>query len=135
MWRWTCPSTTRRCPRSCTIRIRIPRSWSCTRPCSATKTASGWILIPSPRTLREATIAIEDKRFESHHGVDWHGTVRAVFRTLTKGNTQGGSTITQQLIKNVTGNNENTVKRKVTEGVPGSGPERTIPRTRFWRCT
>ena len=47
--------------------------------------------------------------------MDWHGTVRAVFRTLTKGNTQGGSTITQQLIKNVTGNNENTVKRKVTE--------------------
>ena len=75
-----------------------------------------WVDFDSiPKNLREATIAIEDKRFESHHGVDWHGTVRAVFRTLTKGNTQGGSTITQQLIKNVTGNNENTVKRKVTE--------------------
>ena len=47
--------------------------------------------------------------------MDWHGTLRAVFSTLTNGNTQGGSTITQQLIKNVTGNNENTVKRKVTE--------------------
>ena len=75
-----------------------------------------WVDFDSiPKNLREATIAIEDKRFESHHGVDWHGTLRAVFRTLTKGNTQGGSTITQQLIKNVTGNNENTVKRKVTE--------------------
>ena len=75
-----------------------------------------WVDFDSiPKNLREATIAIEDKRFESHHGVDWHGTVRAVFRTLTKGNPQGGSTITQQLIKNVTGNNENTVKRKVTE--------------------
>lgn len=75
-----------------------------------------WVDFDSiPKNLREATIAIEDKRFESHHGVDWHGTVRAVFRTLTNGNTQGGSTITQQLIKNVTGNNENTVKRKVTE--------------------
>lgn len=75
-----------------------------------------WVDFDSiPKNLRDATIAIEDKRFESHHGVDWHGTVRAVFRTLTKGNTQGGSTITQQLIKNVTGNNENTVKRKVTE--------------------
>ena len=75
-----------------------------------------WVDFDSiPKNLRNATIAIEDKRFESHHGVDWHGTVRAVFRTLTNGNTQGGSTITQQLIKNVTGNNENTVKRKVTE--------------------
>lgn len=75
-----------------------------------------WVDFDSiPKNLRDATIAIEDKRFESHHGVDWHGTVRAVFRTLTKGNTQGGSTITQQLIKNVTGNNGNTVKRKVTE--------------------
>lgn len=75
-----------------------------------------WVDFDSiPKNLRDATIAIEDKRFESHHGVDWHGTVRAVFRTLTNGNTQGGSTITQQLIKNVTGNNENTVKRKVTE--------------------
>ena len=75
-----------------------------------------WVDFDSiPKNLRNATIAIEDKRFESHHGVDWHGTVRAVFRTLTNGITQGGATITQQLIKNVTGNNENTVKRKVTE--------------------
>lgn len=68
-----------------------------------------------PKYLQDATIAIEDKRFESHNGVDWRGTLRAVVSTLTNGNTQGGSTITQQLIKNVTGNNENTVKRKVTE--------------------
>ena len=75
-----------------------------------------WVDFDSiPKVLRDATIAIEDKRFETHHGVDWHGTLRAVFSTLTNGNTQGGSTITQQLIKNVTGNNENTVKRKVTE--------------------
>ena len=75
-----------------------------------------WVDFDSiPKVLRDATISIEDKRFETHHGVDWHGTLRAVFSTLTNGNTQGGSTITQQLIKNVTGNNENTVKRKVTE--------------------
>ena len=75
-----------------------------------------WVDFDSiPKVLRDATIAIEDKRFETHHGVDWHGTLRAVFSTLTNGNTQGGSTITQQLIKNVTGNNENTVKRKLTE--------------------
>ena len=75
-----------------------------------------WVDFDSiPKNLREATIAIEDKRFESHHGVDWHGTVRAVFRTLTKGNTQGGSTITQQLIKNLTGEKEVTVRRKLVE--------------------
>lgn len=75
-----------------------------------------WVDFDSiPKVLRDATIAIEDKRFETHHGVDWHGTLRAVFSTLTNGNTQGGSTITQQLIKNLTEDNETTVKRKVTE--------------------
>ena len=68
-----------------------------------------------PKHLQEAVIAIEDKRFETHHGVDWKGTTRAIFRTLTGSSVQGGSTITQQLIKNVTGNNQVTVKRKVTE--------------------
>ena len=58
-----------------------------------------WVDFDSiPKVLRDATIAIEDKRFETHHGVDWYGTLRAVFSTLTNGNTQGGSTITQQLI-------------------------------------
>ena len=75
-----------------------------------------WVDFDSiPKNLRNATIAIEDKRFESHHGVDWHGTVRAVFRTLTNGNTQGGSTITQQMLKNMTGENQNTINRKVKE--------------------
>ena len=68
-----------------------------------------------PKHLQEAVIAIEDKRFESHHGVDWKGTTRAIFRTLTGSSVQGGSTITQQLVKNVTGDNQVTVKRKITE--------------------
>ena len=68
-----------------------------------------------PKYLQEATIAIEDKRFETHHGVDWKGTLRAITRTLTGSGTQGGSTITQQLLKNVTGDNQVTVKRKITE--------------------
>lgn len=65
--------------------------------------------------LRQAAIAIEDKRFETHHGVDWHGTARAIASTLVGGHTEGGSTITQQMIKNVTGDDEVTVKRKITE--------------------
>lgn len=68
-----------------------------------------------PKYLQEATIAIEDKRFETHHGVDWRGTLRAITSTLTGSGTQGGSTITQQLLKNVTGDNQVTVKRKITE--------------------
>ena len=68
-----------------------------------------------PKYLQEAAIAIEDKRFEKHHGVDWKGTTRAIVYTLFGKNVQGGSTITQQLVKNVTGDNEVTVKRKITE--------------------
>lgn len=68
-----------------------------------------------PDALQKAAVAIEDKRFYSHHGVDWHGTMRAIFSTLTSSNTQGGSTITQQLIKNLTHDNQVTVKRKITE--------------------
>ena len=68
-----------------------------------------------PKYMQDAAIAIEDKRFISHKGVDFRGTVRAILSTLTGRGVQGGSTITQQLIKNVTGDNESTVKRKVVE--------------------
>ncbi len=68
-----------------------------------------------PKDLQKAVVAIEDKRFYTHKGVDWHGTARAIFRTIFGGSVQGGSTITQQLVKNVTGDNQNTVKRKVME--------------------
>ncbi len=68
-----------------------------------------------PKYLQDAAVAIEDKRFYKHHGVDWRGTTRAIFSTIFGGSVQGGSTITQQLVKNVTGDNEVTVKRKITE--------------------
>ena len=68
-----------------------------------------------PKNLQNAVVAIEDKRFNTHKGVDWHGTARAILSTLFGGSVQGGSTITQQLVKNVTGDNQSTVKRKVTE--------------------
>ena len=75
-----------------------------------------WIDLENiPKYMQDAAIAIEDKRFMSHNGVDFRGTVRAILSTLTGRGVQGGSTITQQLIKNVTGDNESTVKRKVME--------------------
>ncbi len=75
-----------------------------------------WVTLDEiPEDLQKAFVAVEDKRFKTHHGVDWHGIVRAIKSTLTGGDVQGGSSITQQMIKNVTGDNQNTVKRKVVE--------------------
>ncbi len=54
-----------------------------------------------PRTLREATIAIEDKTFYENPGYDAEGIARALWNNLTGGSVQGGSSITQQLVKNV----------------------------------
>ena len=68
-----------------------------------------------PKHVREALISIEDERFESHHGVDWKSTAKAILGKLTGTSTRGGSTITQQVVKNMTGDNEVTIKRKVTE--------------------
>ncbi len=69
-----------------------------------------------PKNLVNAFIAIEDHRFKSHNGVDWWTTAQAVFNfLLPTGKSAGGSTITQQLIKNVTGESEVTVQRKVEE--------------------
>ncbi len=50
--------------------------------------------------MQNAAIAIEDERFREHNGVDLKATVRSVYQTILKGSTQGGSTITQQVIKN-----------------------------------
>jgi penicillin-binding protein 1B len=67
-----------------------------------------------PRHLINALIAVEDRRFYSHHGVDPKGLARAVFATAS-GNVQGGSTLTQQLAKNFFLTPERTIRRKLTE--------------------
>lgn len=69
-----------------------------------------------PEDLIHATIAIEDKRFYEHQGVDWITTVKACLNMFFGGDSQfGGSTITQQLVKNVTEEKSVTVQRKVME--------------------
>ena len=69
-----------------------------------------------PRALVDATVAIEDKRFYEHQGVDWITTVKACANIFFgSGDTFGGSTITQQLLKNLTQENSVTVQRKVME--------------------
>ncbi len=68
-----------------------------------------------PKNLINAAIAIEDKRFYSHPGIDWRRIGRAAIDMFTGNSISGGSTITQQLIKNITQRDEVTVKRKVIE--------------------
>lgn len=71
-----------------------------------------WVKLEDiPIELQNAFIALEDKRFEKHSGVDWIRTVGVVRYKFS----QGGSTITQQLIKNLTGENQVTVSRKFNE--------------------
>ena len=66
--------------------------------------------------LRSATVAIEDRRFYEHGGLDAEGIARAVWRDVKAGRiVEGGSTITQQLVRNLYISNERTVQRKVKE--------------------
>ena len=70
-----------------------------------------------PQRLANAFIAVEDQRFETHFGVDWKRTTGAVINEFIPiySSRQGGSTITQQLVKNLTGDDDKTKMRKVRE--------------------
>lgn len=69
-----------------------------------------------PEYMSHAAIAIEDKRYPEHHGVDWYRTVAAFGNMfISMKNDFGGSTITQQLIKNLTKEDDITVQRKILE--------------------
>ena len=68
-----------------------------------------------PVHMKNAMIAIEDKRFYNHPGVDFKRTVGAIFSMFKGGKSYGGSTLTQQLIKNLTEENEVSITRKLKE--------------------
>lgn len=68
-----------------------------------------------PDYVWQSTLSIEDKDFYKHHGVSFQGVFRALYNTAFKGKLQGGSTLTQQLIKNVLLSPERTVQRKIRE--------------------
>ncbi|MGD0490842.1 MAG: penicillin-binding protein 1B [Steroidobacteraceae bacterium] len=71
-----------------------------------------------PPLLREGIKLIEDRRFDEHHGVDFYGVLRASWADLRAGRVvQGGSTLTQQLVKNYFLSDEQTFGRKATEAV------------------
>jgi len=77
-----------------------------------------------PLYLRQATVAIEDKNFYSHQGFDPMGYVRAVYNIIFHHKLQGGSTLTQQLVKNVLLSSERTIFRKIKEFILATQIER-----------
>ncbi|MBP9560664.1 MAG: PBP1A family penicillin-binding protein, partial [Syntrophorhabdaceae bacterium] len=79
-----------------------------------------------PEHLRNAFIAIEDVRFYKHFGIDLRGIGRAVFRNIFSGHiTEGASTITQQLARNLYLTRQKTLKRKIEEAILAIQIERT----------
>ncbi|MCB1556439.1 MAG: PBP1A family penicillin-binding protein [Alphaproteobacteria bacterium] len=80
-----------------------------------------------PPHLVYAVLAIEDRRFYRHHGIDPAGLARAMLRNLLKGRmAQGGSTITQQLAKNLFLSPDRTLKRKIQEALLALWLERNL---------
>lgn len=71
-----------------------------------------------PPILVQALVAVEDRHFEKHHGISIRGIARAIYTNLVSGQLrQGGSTLTQQLVKNFFLTNERSLKRKANEAV------------------
>jgi membrane peptidoglycan carboxypeptidase len=83
--------------------------------------AENRVLVPSekiPQVMKDATVAVEDERFYEHHGIDYLGVARAMLQNLRAGGiVQGGSTITEQYVKNAYVGDERTYKRKIREAV------------------
>ena len=80
-----------------------------------------------PPLVRQAFVAAEDKRFETHRGVDERGVIRAFMGNLAgPGRPQGGSTITQQVAKNLLVGDDVTYERKIREMIVASRIERTL---------
>ena len=79
-------------------------------------TNSEWVDIENiPKNLQNAFIAIEDERFLTHNGVDIKRTASAVLGFVGGSDAHGGSTITQQVVKNITGDDSRSVPRKIRE--------------------
>ena len=83
-----------------------------------------------PQVMQDAMIAAEDHGFWTNSGVDPQGISRAALSYLTHNNTiqGGGSTLTQQVIKNLTGNNQETLNRKIPEAVLSIGLTQQYPK-------
>lgn len=89
-----------------------------------------WVGIEDiPQEMQNAIVAIEDERFYKHKGVDVKRTLGAVWGEFTGGSGYGGSTLTQQLVKNITGDSERTKARKVREIFRALELEKTLDKS------
>lgn len=87
-----------------------------------------------PTSIKKATMAAEDPGFYSDPGVSVRGTARAAYQDVTHGNTgQGGSTITQQLVKNTLLNDEKSVTRKYQEMVLSVAMDQRYPKDQIFQ--
>jgi len=83
-----------------------------------------------PALMRQALVAVEDERFYQHHGFDLNGIARAIYRNVRAWDVvEGGSTLTQQLAKNLYLTHERTFTRKVKEALLTVELERTYTKT------
>src|SRR5947209_2278862 len=87
-----------------------------------------WVVLSDiPEHVQKAFVAAEDKRFYEHKGIDERGLIRAFIGNLSNsGRPQGGSTITQQIVKNLLVGEDLTYERKIREMVVASRVERTL---------
>ncbi|MDP2788714.1 MAG: transglycosylase domain-containing protein [bacterium] len=82
--------------------------------------------------IKNATVAIEDSEFYNHRGIKFSSIIRAVLSNLTSTkNTQGGSTITQQLVKNTLLTQKKTYTRKIKEWVLAIKVDRSVPKDKI----
>ena len=89
-----------------------------------------------PDVMRDAVIAIEDQRFYDHSGLDMRALLRAAYVDATTGEVvEGGSTITQQLVKKLYVGDEQTVDRKIARRTSPGSSRRSSRRTRSSRST
>src|SRR5262245_49847510 len=87
-----------------------------------------WVVLADiPEQVQKAFVAAEDKRFYQHKGIDERGIIRAFIGNLaSSGRPQGGSTITQQIVKNLLVGEDLTYERKIREMIVASRVERTL---------
>ena len=87
-----------------------------------------WVVLADlPEHVQKAFIAAEDKRFYQHKGIDERGLIRAFIGNLvSSGRPQGGSTITQQIVKNLLVGDDLTYERKIREMIVASRVEHTL---------
>ena len=87
-----------------------------------------------PAYMKTAQVCIEDHRFCEHSGVDWRTTLNAVLK-LFSGGSGGGSTMTQQLIKNITEDKDYSFCERSGRFSPPSTWRKNTPSSRFWKPT